>query len=156
MGLVPPQEAQNAVETMRCAADSIDQCMDLQALLRVARSADPLGWPSTGAGLTKPAGTGSPVKIGVVRDAAFQFYYPENLEALQGAGAVLHEISSFEERPLPDLDALYIGGGFPETHLEVLASNRVFRESLKIQIEAGLCGMRRADVFMRQYLPRAS
>jgi cobyrinic acid a,c-diamide synthase len=80
----------------------------------------------------------APVTIGVVRDSAFQFYYPENLEALQERGAILKEISSFDERPLPRVDALYIGGGFPETHLDVLAGNRAFRESLKQEIEAGL------------------
>ena len=79
-----------------------------------------------------------PVVIGVIRDAAFQFYYPENLEALAERGAIIKEISSFEARSLPPLDALYIGGGFPETHLEVLAGNSVFRESLKREIERGL------------------
>lgn len=138
MGLVPPQEAQNVVEAMRCAAESIEQCMDLDALWRLSKSAEVLGWPAPVAGRSVTAESHKPVRIGVVRDAAFQFYYPENLEALAEKGAILQEISSFEERPLPALDALYIGGGFPETHLEILAGNRVFRESLKNEIEAGL------------------
>jgi cobyrinic acid a,c-diamide synthase len=78
------------------------------------------------------------VVIGVIRDAAFQFYYPENLEALKEEGAILKEISSFDHKSLPSIDALYIGGGFPETHLEVLAGNDVFRRSLRRNIEAGL------------------
>ena len=138
MGLIPPQEAQNIVEAMKCAADSIDQCMDVEALRQHAESAGALGWPAPAIGRSVAAESRHPVKVGIVRDAAFQFYYPENLEALEEKGAILHEISSFEERPLPPLDALYIGGGFPETHLEILANNKTFRESLKSEIEAGL------------------
>jgi cobyrinic acid a,c-diamide synthase len=78
------------------------------------------------------------VVIGVIRDGAFQFYYPENLEALEERGAIIKELSSFEPSPLPPLDALYIGGGFPETHLEGLAGNSVFRASLRCEIERGL------------------
>ncbi|NIU74123.1 MAG: cobyrinic acid a,c-diamide synthase, partial [Gammaproteobacteria bacterium] len=53
------------------------------------------------------------VRIGVFRDAAFQFYYPENLEALRRQGAGLVEISPLRGGALPDVHALYIGGGFP-------------------------------------------
>ncbi len=76
--------------------------------------------------------------IGIIRDAAFQFYYPENLEALTGLGARLVEINALEDEALPPLDGLYIGGGFPETNAEVLARNSQFRQSLKDAIEAGL------------------
>lgn len=139
MGLVPPQEARNVTAAMQSAAGSVGQCVDLEALWQLATSAGALGWPAAMAGRPEAAlGSYNPVKIGIVRDAAFQFYYPENLEALVEKGAVLQEVSSFEERPLPPLDALYIGGGFPETHLEILAGNEVFRESLKREIEAGL------------------
>ncbi len=140
LGLVPPQESQNVAEAMAFAAKKMQDCLDLEALWRIASSAEPLGRPlPTAANVgTGGAELGQPVTIGVVRDSAFQFYYPENLEALQERGAILKEISSFESRPLPRVDALYIGGGFPETHLEVLAGNNVFRESLKREIEAGL------------------
>jgi len=138
MGLVPPQEACNAAEAMEWAAVKTGECVDLAALWRIAESADTLGWPAPAGGIGTSLYTSKPVRIGIVRDAAFQFYYPENLEALQERGAILHEISSFEDRPLPALDALYIGGGFPEAHLEILARNRVFRESLRREIEAGL------------------
>jgi len=138
MGLVPTQEARNAAEAMERAAAKTDECVDLAALWRIAESADTLGWPARAVEIGTSLYASKPVKIGIVRDAAFQFYYPENLEALQERGAILHEISSFEDRPLPALDALYIGGGFPETHVEILAGNRTFRESLRREIEAGL------------------
>ena len=138
LGLVPHQESEGVVEAVERAAGMMRECVDLDALWKVADSAAPAGrgmfQPDTDPDVRR---NGS-VVIGVLRDSAFQFYYPENLEALEEQGATLLEISSFEDRPLPRVDALYIGGGFPETHLEVLAGNRVFRESLKREIEAGL------------------
>jgi cobyrinic acid a,c-diamide synthase len=79
------------------------------------------------------------VRIGVLRDAAFQFYYQENLEALQEGGAELVMINALTAEALPDdLDALYIGGGFPETSARQLADNVSFRESVRQAAEQGL------------------
>ncbi|MEJ2219423.1 MAG: cobyrinate a,c-diamide synthase [Desulfobacterales bacterium] len=77
-------------------------------------------------------------KIGIIRDSAFQFYYPENIDALKQAGAETIFISPLDEKSLPDLDALYIGGGFPETHAQELAQNESFRKELKAMAEDGL------------------
>jgi cobyrinic acid a,c-diamide synthase len=81
---------------------------------------------------------GDPPRIGVIRDKSFWFYYPENLEQLKDLGAILVEVDSMESKALPDLDALYIGGGFPETQAKALADNRTFRDTLKDRIETGL------------------
>ncbi len=78
-------------------------------------------------------------QIGILRDMAFQFYYEENLEALQQGGADLVMIDALESRELPgNLDGLYIGGGFPETSARQLADNVTFRESVRKAAEAGL------------------
>jgi cobyrinic acid a,c-diamide synthase len=77
-------------------------------------------------------------KVGVIRDSAFQFYYPENIEALERAGAQIIWISAVTDAVLPDIDALYIGGGFPETNAIRLSENAAFRHELKAGIEAGL------------------
>lgn len=138
LGLIPHQEAGNVSEAMAFAADKMREHADLEELWRIAGTAEPLGWPVPSGDAPGEAESTGKVVIGVVRDSAFQFYYPENLEALRERGAVLREISSFDRAPLPPVDAVYIGGGFPETHLEVLAGNEVFRESLKKNIEAGL------------------
>jgi cobyrinic acid a,c-diamide synthase len=74
----------------------------------------------------------------VIRDAAFQFYYPENLKSLEKAGGELVEINALTATELPELDALYIGGGFPETSAKVLADNVSFKKSLKVWAERGL------------------
>ena len=77
-------------------------------------------------------------KIGIIKDSAFQFYYPENIDALKGAGAETVFISALADKTLPELDALYIGGGFPETHAQELAENKSFRKKLKAMAEDGL------------------
>lgn len=138
LGLVPPQESCDVAGAMEYAAQRMTECLDLQALWRIASGAGPLGRMAAAPLPIKAPERREPLVIGVIRDSAFQFYYPENLEALQERGAAIIEISSFEKRPLPSVDALYIGGGFPETHLEVLAENKIFRQSLKTEIEAGL------------------
>ncbi len=76
--------------------------------------------------------------IGIIKDSAFQFYYPDNFEALVLEGAKLVFISPLEEETIPSIDALYIGGGFPETHAEKLARNTKFKEQLKSLAENGL------------------
>ncbi|NNM06062.1 MAG: cobyrinate a,c-diamide synthase [Gemmatimonadetes bacterium] len=78
------------------------------------------------------------VKIGVFRDEAFQFYYPENLEGLQEAGGELVEIPPTEAEELPEVDALYLGGGFPETLAPRLSGNASFLESVRSAAGAGL------------------
>lgn len=138
LGLVPPQESLDASESVQFMAERMKEWVDLDGLWRLAQTAGSLGCPLPADGWVKEAAASEPVVIGVIKDSAFQFYYPENLEALRQSGAELKEISSFDHRPLPPLDALYIGGGFPETHLDILAGNDVFKESLREQIEAGL------------------
>ena len=59
----------------------------------------------------------------MLRDAAFMFYYPENLEALTAAGAELVELSPLRDQGVPELDLVYAGGGFPEVHAAELSAN---------------------------------
>jgi cobyrinic acid a,c-diamide synthase len=71
-------------------------------------------------------------------DSAFTFYYPENLEALERAGAEIHPVSALHDSALPPLDLLYIGGGFPETHAADLAANAALRGAVRDAAAAGL------------------
>jgi cobyrinic acid a,c-diamide synthase len=77
-------------------------------------------------------------RIGILRDSAFQFYYPENIDALEAAGAHLVFTSPLTDATLPAVDALYIGGGFPETHAEQLAANRIYADRIKALADQGL------------------
>jgi cobyrinic acid a,c-diamide synthase len=137
MGLVPPQEHATAIRALTTARDLAQRYLDLDGLWQVALQAPPL---PTAPALAPPfCGDRPPPVIGVIRDSAFQFYYPENLQALRDAGAAVLEVSALDDPVLPaHLDALYIGGGFPETHARNLAENLSFRNSVKAAAQAGL------------------
>ncbi|MFC1881490.1 cobyrinic acid a,c-diamide synthase, partial [Thermodesulfobacteriota bacterium] len=76
-------------------------------------------------------------RIGILKDSAFQFYYPENIDALTAGGAEVVFVSPLKDNELPELDGLYIGGGFPETHAQQLAENTRFSTRLKALVEDG-------------------
>ena len=77
-------------------------------------------------------------RIGYFKDSAFTFYYPENLEALAEAGAELVPVSSLDDTELPEVDGLYIGGGFPETHASRLAHNTTLMEQVRERADEGM------------------
>jgi cobyrinic acid a,c-diamide synthase len=79
-----------------------------------------------------------PIRVGVLRDKAFSFYYPENLAALEQQGATLVFISPLADTALPAIDALYAGGGYPEQWAGQLAANAGLRTALAARIAAGL------------------
>ena len=139
MGLVPPQEHARVAEALHQAARSVAGHVDLAAVRGLMETAPAWSESEPPLGLmpaTPPSGPGP--RIGVVRDAAFGFYYAENLEALKNFGAELVFCSALGDRALPPVDALYLGGGFPETHARSLAANASFRESLRQAAEGGL------------------
>lgn len=136
LGLVPPQEYKHLEELERDLLEVVGGGIDLDAVLAIARSAPPLAAvpPEPPRPSVQPS-----VKIGYLLDSAVSFYYPENLEVLEQAGAELVPISVLRATALPDeLNALYIGGGFPETHARELAANRAMLNSIRSAAEAGL------------------
>lgn len=138
LGLVPLHEAGDTAR-LESRLDDVASRLDVAAIRSVARDAGPLpGSPLDSAPETPAPPAGPRVRIGVFRDAAFSFYYPENLEALRDAGADLVFLSPLTDTALPPLDALVLGGGFPETHAERLAANGPMREAVRAAAEAGL------------------
>jgi cobyrinic acid a,c-diamide synthase len=139
MGLVPHLESDYAEKAVAWARGVAEKYLDLKTLWNLAHEAPPLDLPSVEG---KEEGSfvfgNRPPRIGVIRDKSFWFYYPENLNHLEALGAQLVEINSLADRELPAIDALYIGGGFPETQAQALADNIPFRSSLKRGIEEGL------------------
>lgn len=140
MGLIPQQERKFADKAVAWAITAVEKNLDMDILLQLARNASPLCPAPAGDGQAK--GVSHPVPssphIGVIRDHAFWFYYPENLEQLKTLGATLIELDSITDRDIPNLDAVYIGGGFPEIQAQGLADNVGFKQSLKQRIESGL------------------
>jgi cobyrinic acid a,c-diamide synthase len=140
LGLLPWHEHPQAMGFIEDAAKVAEDCVDIEAVLEIARQGcDALSADTTERSpLPDVIDSGARPRIGVLKDAAFQFYYPENLEALERLGAEVVTISALSSESLPDLDALYIGGGFPETHAESLANNATFRDSVKRASRNGL------------------
>lgn len=127
LGLVTPAEFDAEQNFSKLATEIGEKYLDIEKLLEIARSASPLSSPADADEKTKA----SIVKIGYFKDSIFTFYYPENLEALERNGAELVPVSSVDDRRLPDLDGLYIGGGFPETQAERLSGNKSMMQSVR-------------------------
>jgi cobyrinic acid a,c-diamide synthase len=146
MGLIPHQEHPDTVKVISLAEEIARRFLDIDAIANIAMAVDPLetrdeGRPqserSSLVSVSKDKGRPS-IRIGVIRDSAFQFYYPENLEELERRGAEIVDINALTDDCLPDIHALYIGGGFPETNALRLAENTRFRDSLRLMAERGL------------------
>lgn len=136
LGMVPHQEYNNSSDALDFLVELITENVDLA---RVKQVMEPLTIVNTeGEGVIKPKVPEKKVRIGVLQDAAFQFYYSENLEALEREGAELVYINAMTDTSLPEVDGLYIGGGFPETGATQLAANESFRLSVKHAADAGL------------------
>lgn len=134
LGMIPHQEYNGSDDALRFLVETVSAGLDLRRIeeLMAPLRAD-LRCSETVELRIEPS-----VRIGILQDAAFQFYYSENLEALENAGAQLVYLNALQDRELPELDGLYIGGGFPETSAGELAANSTFRESIRVGAERGL------------------
>lgn len=137
LGLVPPDEHDEVAGAIEKTAEIAEEHLDLESIRDIAVQAPSIESPAD-TGATRANAPPIKARIGILRDAAFQFYYPENLEALESEGGGLVEISPLVDKELPEVDAVYIGGGFPETLAEGLSGNARFRESLRRMAEKGL------------------
>ncbi len=137
LGLIPGHEDPFCTHKIEMLAEAVNDQVDLNAVLTIADQAPDL--PTVSAIEHKPkAQPGGDIKLGLLRCAAFGFYYPDDLQALQQAGAQLIEIDPCHNNHLPNIDALFIGGGFPETHMDELQANQTLRTEIKSAIDNGL------------------
>ena len=134
LGLIPHSEDPGLHPALQACRQAAEQYLDLDRILELAQGAPAL--PEMA--VSPPAQPGERVRIGLIRDRAFHFYYPENLEALEGSGAELVMIDSLNDPCLPSIDGLVIGGGFPEMFLDDLERNLSFRQDLRQAIEHDL------------------
>lgn len=135
LGLTTPAETEARDAVIDGFADVVAGAVDLSALRDLALSAPDLPHAPGAA----PAPERFPgLRIGILRDAAFGFYYPDDLEAMEAAGAEIVPVDALRAASLPPVDGLFIGGGFPEMQLDALAGNAGFRADLKRKLLAGL------------------
>jgi cobyrinic acid a,c-diamide synthase len=136
LGLMPNHELDDAAQRVRAMGELIGSQVDLLRVREIAASAAPLETST----FSLPMTTTPPprVRIGLARDKAFGFYYPDDLLALEQAGAELVPFDTLQDACLPEVDGLFIGGGFPEMFMPALQANTALRNNIKAAIEADL------------------
>ena len=133
LGLMPANEDGAAQERIALLAATVAAQVDLERLLAATVSRSALG------GAPLPAQSmRARVRIGIARDRAFGFYYADDLEALERAGAELVFFDTLRDARLPRVDGLIIGGGFPEVFMRELEANAALRGEILAAIQAGL------------------
>jgi cobyrinic acid a,c-diamide synthase len=138
LGLVPAWE-QGDGKALRAMASAVASHLDLEAILAIAAAAPPLTDAPAGTAGANGGAKPEPVAIGIARDEAFGFYYQDTLDALAAAGAVLVPFAPTRDEELPaDLGGLYLGGGFPERHLDALEANVALRSEIAGLARAGM------------------
>lgn len=137
LGLMPCAEVDDAQARVQAIGALIGAQVDLERVRQLAASAGPLPGPAPAAAPARLSQVAD-VRIGIARDRAFGFYYPDDLAALEAAGARLVLIDTLHDTRLPALDGLFIGGGFPEACLADLEANTSLRGALREAIVAGL------------------
>ena len=128
LGLVPARERETSIRFIDMWSKTIEESIDLDRLVEIAKSAPKLTsqripiWNK----LNK-----QPVKIGVAYDEVFNFYYKENIESLEANNAKIEYFSPLSDEGLPDVDGLYIGGGYPELYSDKLSENKQMIDDIK-------------------------
>jgi len=133
LGLMPANETAEAERHIAAIGQRIAAQIDIDRLLDISRTDRRLTPPPA-----DPPSREKPVRIAIARDAAFGFYYADDLDALQAAGAEAVFFDTLRDDRLPPCDALLIGGGFPECFLGELEANAALRADIRRAIEAGL------------------
>ncbi|MEJ2108122.1 MAG: AAA family ATPase [Acidiferrobacteraceae bacterium] len=150
LGLMPSNESDVASEKIAYIGKRIAEQTDLDRICAVASEdpSVPLEFSQTSMEVSRD------VRIGIARDAAFGFYYPDDLEALERNGAEICYFDTLNDARLPgELDGLFIGGGFPETHMAALEANRSLRAEIRAAIDGGMPAYAECGGLM--YLARA-
>jgi cobyrinic acid a,c-diamide synthase len=137
LGLIPQGENSEISSVIENIGSIVEDNVNIDRIIEIAKNSSPIPTSQLPSFSTSKH-LKSFVKIGVAMDRAFSFYYPENLEALKNAGAEIVFFNTLEDRYLPDVDALYIGGGFPEMFTDELEGNESLRIDIKNTIEADM------------------
>jgi cobyrinic acid a,c-diamide synthase len=133
LGLMPANETGAAERHVAEIAQAVAQQVDLDRLLETTATATALPQPLPLRATTEPK-----VRIAVARDAAFGFYYADDLEAMTAAGAELVPFDACRDPHLPDCDGIFVGGGFPESFMDQLEGNATLRAEILDAIETGM------------------
>jgi cobyrinic acid a,c-diamide synthase len=145
LGLIPSIERGELKPLFDSLADLVTANIDLAKLIELSMCEPVTFKENVFPSIQKP----KQVKIAIAQDAAFNFYYPENLELLEAYGAEIAYFSPLAGENLPiDADGLYLGGGFPEEFAEQLMRNEDVKTSIVKSVTAGLPTLAECGGFM--------
>lgn len=134
LGLIPASESRVADATISRLAHAVSAGVDVDRIIEIANS----GQLPAADTIANAVAAETNVRIAIARDAAFCFYYADDLEAFARAGAELVPFDTLNDPQLPEVDGLFIGGGFPETHLAALAANKTLLADIRQSLAAGM------------------
>lgn len=137
LGLLQPDEMQKQRDWVETVAEAARKTIDIDGILEIAAQAETLQAQKP-ADVRQNSKFPSGYRIGVARDAAFSFYYRENLRMLEDMGATPVYFSPLADAELPVVDALIFGGGYPELYAKQLCENSSMRESILQALESGM------------------
>lgn len=132
LGLVPSNEHDTAERQVQIIHEHIERHVDIDDLIRL------LGIEKQNTPAAQQSYPSPQLRIGIAQDSAFGFYYHDDLEEFKRQGVELVGIDLLHDTALPEIDGLFIGGGFPETHMPALTSNASMRQSVQQAIENDL------------------
>jgi len=138
LGLMPSNETEAAARRVSEIGMLVGTQVDLDKLLQIAASAPPLPADERPTFSRQEKAPPVTVRIGWAKDKAFGFYYADDLDALRAAGAELVPLDTLHDKHLPDVDGLFIGGGFPELFMRELEANTSLRAEICSAIEDGM------------------
>jgi cobyrinic acid a,c-diamide synthase len=127
LGLVPAVERESIATHIDNWGQVMEENLDLDSIKSILKNAPEL--PS-GRGPLWSVEEKNKVKIGIARDEAFNFYYQDNIDSLIDNGAKIVYFSPLHDQSIPDVDGIYVGGGYPEVFAHELEDNVLMRESL--------------------------
>ena len=136
LGLMTNQEDTFAQAHIQSVKQSVIDQIDVNEIISLS-AVPPLPVSQNAISYSVPVKSNNQLKIGVPRDAAFCFYYDDDLKEFERQGATLDFFSILHDTELPTVDALFIGGGFPETHCEQLAANSAMKEAIHAFAQSG-------------------
>jgi len=143
LGLIPIPEGRKTydrfAERIKLIESTIQDSIDLDKLLKIAETAGTLDIPKNSRFEERPAVAGEKTPtIGVAFDEAFNFYYPDNLDLLKAQGVEIKLFSPLHDSEIPEVDALYIGGGTPEIFAAELSENESMKEAIQKASKDGM------------------
>ncbi|MCU7905026.1 MAG: hydrogenobyrinic acid a,c-diamide synthase (glutamine-hydrolyzing) [Candidatus Thiodiazotropha sp. (ex Epidulcina cf. delphinae)] len=135
LGLIPSNENSSSEAVIARLAETVRQNIDLERVIEIAAGSTlPESISRQGSHDSSPSYR---LKIGIARDRAFGFYYPDDLDRFRSLGVELVSIDTLKDTRLPEMDGLFLGGGFPETAMEALQANASMRQAVADYIERG-------------------